>query len=854
MKVSSFSKKNKINTLLVHQENATAASIQFWFRAGSALESKKDKGIAHFLEHMFFKGTKKRPGSQIANEVESFGGELNAFTSFDFTCYYINCPQNQIYNSTDIILDMVSNPSFNQKDITPEIGVVHEEFKRSFDSPSQFAFTELQESFFTGKYQHQILGTQKTILNFSRRQLIEFRKKYYNQENSLLIISGNLKNEKKITDLVEKYKLPSGQKSSFEKFKLSQKNRFSFHNKEVANYTLQICFEASDFNSFEAPAEDLVMSIIGQGESSYLGKELVHEKAIANSVGASPLYMTKKGVFFLRINFPKENLGKVLLSTKAILKRIHKKGLSKDDINKAKFQSRVSKIYDRETIEAFSFSLGNGFAQNGDIYSESKFIDRQQEVSDSLIESTLQKILTSRHWHYQLQAPKGTRMAGPIKKLIAFDQGIKQFKKKTAQKKYFSTNSSKFDSSVKSYEIKPGIKLIHKHNKGSKTFNFQTYLKGGLSEENKTNNGIYNLLVGLLTSSTKNFTKDENKFFFESNAAFFSTFSGKNAYGQNLSGISEKWSILSKRYFEHLFESSFLEEELNFEKLMVHQSLLSQKEDPARQLFNLVSKTSFKNHPYRLQNIGDEASLRKLSSTKVRNLHHKNLKKKDILFVYSGPKNHSEVISVIESNTGHLKQRRNTTKTKLNLVKASKPISKNIYFEREQTHIFIGKQTPRLESKDSIFYKMLYIFLFGQGSPLFTELRDKKGLCYSVSPINFTALEAGYFGVYVACSNDKVKEAIFEVENILNRIRAKGLSLKEFNQIKKMTWGQFELSLQTNEDFSNTFATPFLHGLDFDFYFNQTERIKLMKYSEFNNRIKDIINGGFFKLTSGQKN
>ena len=117
MKVSSFSKKNKINTLLVHQENATAASIQFWFRAGSALEGKKDEGIAHFLEHMFFKGTKKRPGSQIANEVESFGGELNAFTSFDFTCYYINCPQNQIYNSTDIILDMVSNPSFNQKDI-----------------------------------------------------------------------------------------------------------------------------------------------------------------------------------------------------------------------------------------------------------------------------------------------------------------------------------------------------------------------------------------------------------------------------------------------------------------------------------------------------------------------------------------------------------------------------------------------------------------------------------------------------------------------------------------------------------------------------------------------------------------
>ena len=148
---------------------------------------------------------------------------------------------------------------------------------------------------------------------------------------------------------------------------------------------------------------------------------------------------------------------------------------------------------------------------------------------------------------------------------------------------------------------------------------------------------------------------------------------------------------------------------------------------------------------------------------------------------------------------------------------------------------------------------MLHTFLFGQGSPLFTELRDKKGLCYSVSPVNFTALEAGYFGVYVACGNDKIKETILEVENILNKIKEKALSVKEFNQIKKMTWGQFELSLQTNEDFSNTFATPFLHGLNFDFYFDQTERVKLMKYSEFNKRIKEIMDSDFFKLTSGQK-
>ncbi|WP_372656280.1 M16 family metallopeptidase, partial [Halobacteriovorax sp.] len=82
--------KNGLETLFIDFPGSTSSSVQIWFKAGSALEAKKDEGIAHFLEHMFFKGTKTRPGAAIAHEVESFGGEVNAFTSFDYTCYYIN--------------------------------------------------------------------------------------------------------------------------------------------------------------------------------------------------------------------------------------------------------------------------------------------------------------------------------------------------------------------------------------------------------------------------------------------------------------------------------------------------------------------------------------------------------------------------------------------------------------------------------------------------------------------------------------------------------------------------------------------------------------------------------------------
>ena len=134
MNIEETTTKNGLQVLYVDQPDATAGSVQMWFRAGSALESKNDYGVAHFLEHMFFKGTKKRPGAKIAQEVEGFGGELNAFTSFDFTCYYINCPKSQLSKSVDIILDMVANPSFLNSELIPERGVVLEEYKRSIDN------------------------------------------------------------------------------------------------------------------------------------------------------------------------------------------------------------------------------------------------------------------------------------------------------------------------------------------------------------------------------------------------------------------------------------------------------------------------------------------------------------------------------------------------------------------------------------------------------------------------------------------------------------------------------------------------------------------------------------------------
>ena len=348
---------NGLETLFINSPGSTSGSVQIWFKAGSALEEDTNQGIAHFLEHMFFKGTKKRPGPSMAHEVESFGGEINAFTSFDYTCYYINTPQSHIQKTTEILLDMVSNPQFLQQDIDPEIGVVYEEYRRSLDSPAQYSFSQLQKSSFTDSYSHMILGNPDTILGFSRSQLTSFRSKFYNNNNAFLVIAGDLKQQKEIESTINQYQLPTGEFSNFPQFKLKTRSTINIHNKEVRMAELTIAIQAPELNDPNSIAEDLALNCLGSGETSPLYKELVVKSSLANSASASTLFMTKGGVHMLRIRCPFENLDKALSRLYSTISKNTKSGFQDEDIKKIKNHYLASKIFEMESLESFAFSV-----------------------------------------------------------------------------------------------------------------------------------------------------------------------------------------------------------------------------------------------------------------------------------------------------------------------------------------------------------------------------------------------------------------------------------------------------------------------------------------------------------------
>ncbi|MCB9060735.1 MAG: insulinase family protein [Halobacteriovoraceae bacterium] len=841
MKHEQIRLKNGLETLFIEAPGNTFASTQIWFRAGSALESNDNQGIAHFLEHMFFKGTPSRPGAAIAHDVESFGGEINAFTSFDYTCYYINSPVDRLNDSVNILMDMVSNPEFKNEDIIPERGVVFEEFRRSIDNPNQYSFSQIQNNSFTGGYSHQILGREDTIKNFNRGQLVEYRNKNYNLSNALLIVAGDLKEKSKIIESIECYEMPQGPSTFFPEFNLKKVAQYAIHEKDVEMMQLTLTIQAPDFSDNNAPSEDLAIACLGYGETSPLYTELVLKNTLANSASSSTMFMSKGGVHFLRVVFPAQNKDKIFKELYNLIKNTASNGLKKEDISKLKNQYISSKIYDKESLESFSFNLGHGFAQNGDINCDNEFIERVKKLSILKVNSSLKDIF-SKPIHLSLQVPIGLNNKTLELKVKKLHESLNKIGKSLKSKKEkYQVKKSKFDSQVEVLELKKGISLFYRQNTMTPTFVLQIYAQGGLTEETPKSNGIYHLISTNLSKGHKFKKYEKLQMDLENMSATLNSFAGKNAYGMTLHGQSEDFESLTADFFNSFIFPTFPQKHINFEKKQTERQLLNQSKDPTRICFRKVNETLFQGHPYSLNILGNAANNKKIKIDDIKKLHFKNLKNKKIVICYCGNLDKEEIIPIIENSITTLKER--TEKKSVKSIKV-RPVTDKTYkipFDREQTQIFYGIPAPALKNNDNLILKIITAHLSGQSSELFVDVRDKKGLCYTAQPIQFKALEAGYWGIYMASGYDKVEPATMAIKEIVTKIKNFGIPKKDFERVKTMLQGQTQINLQTNDDYASIYSIPLLQGLGLDYHHENLEYIKKLKYDDFQMRIKKIF-------------
>ena len=277
---------NEFRVVTIKRETQLT-SLNLGFKIGALYEKEDEKGIAHFIEHMLFKGTKTRNNEKLNDELEALGGEYNAYTDYTSTVYSITCLEEEIENAIDILSDMVINPAFDKKEMNKERDVILSEIRTSKDDIEDLSFRRTSGvAFSKGSLKYDIMGTEKSISLFSNNNLVKYYNEYYVPKNSVLTFVSNFSHDEAI-NLVKKYfdRWSNGNLGS--KNFVLEKNipgLFESHKKDIEQATITYLYSFNDIpKCLELPLK-ILNHKLGESSNSILFRELREKRGFAYDV------------------------------------------------------------------------------------------------------------------------------------------------------------------------------------------------------------------------------------------------------------------------------------------------------------------------------------------------------------------------------------------------------------------------------------------------------------------------------------------------------------------------------------------------------------------------------------------
>lgn len=339
--------KSGIRVMVIPMPSLASATTTVWVKTGSRNEDQNVNGISHFLEHMVFKGGKKRPTArEISTAVDSIGGEFNAATSKDWTNFYIKSAVENIETAFDVLSDMVLSPILDKDEIEREKGTIVEEINMYEDTPMYRIGDVFEQLIFEGsKLGWDIAGVEKTVRSITREDFVKYRQTHYYPENIIITVAGNVK-ESQVDKLVEKYfgGLKATKKSDFvqPKFEVNQnKFKLKLHSKkkEQAHFILGFLTEGRGYKG--RFAQSILSAIMGNGMSSRLFIEVRERRGLAYSVRSSVDRYDEVGYFS---TYAGVDPTKAEEAVKIILDQCYGMSSGKYPIAKAEFQKAKSFI------------------------------------------------------------------------------------------------------------------------------------------------------------------------------------------------------------------------------------------------------------------------------------------------------------------------------------------------------------------------------------------------------------------------------------------------------------------------------------------------------------------------------
>lgn len=402
--VKTFYLSNGIQVAMEYMPQYRSVSLGVWVKAGSVNENSQNNGMAHVIEHMMFKGTGHRTARELADAMTEIGGNMDAYTTKEYTCYYAKTLYEHLYYAIDILGDMLTNSLISEEDLQKELGVIAEEIDMYDDSPEDIVHERLQETIWREHPLGYLISGEKSVIqNFHRQDVLKFMEEYYTADRMVISLSGYFDEEKVLEALENAFsRVPTGKnaggvgdRTEIESDRALYHSSLYMQHKDIEQVHMIMAFDSIDYYDPERYIFSVANNLLGGNVNSRLFQTIREDMGLAYAIYSYGGSYEKGGLFHVYAAVHPEQIRSVVQAVLSIIDELKRKPVSERELYIVKESVKTDLIISDE-------STYNRMSNYGKYYIHQEPIVSVEEVAKAIGEVTAEDVQRFMQKHFDV--------------------------------------------------------------------------------------------------------------------------------------------------------------------------------------------------------------------------------------------------------------------------------------------------------------------------------------------------------------------------------------------------------------------------------------------------------------------
>jgi zinc protease len=707
----------------------------------------------------------------------------------------------------------VQHSVFDEEEVGREIEVVLEEIRRSEDDPHHVLSDALfAEAFRVHPYGRPILGTHASVAGLTRQKLLDFYGRWYTPDHLVVTAAGDFDGDALLARAEALFADARASGTPRERTAEPAPTGLRTHvlTRPFERAALDCSWPVVPFAHPDAALLDLLAFVLGEGDSSRLVRKVKEERGIADRIDASCYTPLDPGLFGCAADCDAAQAPAVIEAIVRETERVRREPVSEEELEKARRNFLASRAWEKESVSGMARKIGSSQILTGDPSFEDAYLERIRGATREELLRVADTWLDPERLTVAAVLPEGE--AGALDDAIAaeaVERGRTQVARAFAVPRHAEDGNR-----IETYELEGGSRLHVLPRRDIPVVAARAALLGGQLVEDESTAGLGQMLAGMWLRGTRARSAAGFAERVEMLAADVDGFAGRNSCGLTLDCTSEQLAPVLDLFAEAMLEPGFSEEEIERERRETLASLARREDRLSARAFDLFSRIHWEQHPYRHPLLGTPENVTRFDAEALRAHQQRIVRADNLVVAVVGDVDPDQVAGEV---TRRLAAMPGGSRVEAELP-AEEPAPKELREivetkDRAQAHLVMGFRGLSVHDPDRHALEVLSQLLAGQGGRLFLELRDRRGLAYTVSAMNVEGYAPGFFAIYMGTAPEKLDEALAGIRDELRRVLDTAPDAAGLDRARRYLIGSHAIDQQRSSSRAMQIALDARYGL-----------------------------------------